>query len=189
MILFMKNKFIWISALFFILTVNLFSQSFEYSPFFAVKVIDNEETEFLFSDMKYFDSKRNLKYFFWIRRGSEQGTATYQLDFKKIKSIDFTGDYDSPIPEYTQGNITLTSGEVFDVLINSTGSIGGIDKDFGVYGEVYMNYNIVQSIEFIHEGTFMKCPFCGAIFYDTDLENCSFDETPLEHQHTLTEDS
>lgn len=162
----------------------LFSQSYDYEPFFTVKVIDNENTEFFFSNMRYFDSSRDLKYFFWIRRGSELGTATYQLDFKKISKISFTGEYDSPIDEYTAAEIRLTSGEVFEVLVNSSGYIGGIDRDFGVYGEIYMNYNIIQSIEFIHEGRFKECPFCGAIFYESALTECSFDGTTLIDQHS-----
>ena len=128
------------------------AQSFDYNPFFTIKVVDNEDTEFTFSDMRYFDNKDELKYFFWIRRGSEQGTATYQIDFKKIKSIVFDGEYDNPIPDYTSSQITLTSGEVFDVLVNTTGRIGGMDNDFGIYGDIYMNYNIIKSIEFIHDG-------------------------------------
>lgn len=166
-----------------IMPLSLFSQAFDYEPFFTVKVLDNEETEFFFSDMRYFDANKELKYFFWIRRGSDLGTATYQLDFKKIKNISFTGDYDSPIDQYTPAQITLTSGEIFEVLVNSSGYIGGIDKDFGVYGEIYMNYNIIQSIEFLHDGTYKECPFCGALFYESDLELCSFDGTELLDQH------
>jgi len=161
----------------------LYGQSFDYSPFFTVRVVDNEDTEFLFSDMRYFDSEENLKYFFWIRRGTELGTATYQIDFKKIKSIVFHGDYDDPIPGYTSTKMTLTSGEVFDVLINSSGKIGGIDVDFGIYGEIYMNYNIIKYIEFIHDGEYMSCPFCGAVFYNTEYENCPFDKTILTKQN------
>lgn len=166
-----------------LLLAPLFSQSYDYEPFFTVRVTDNENTVFLLSNVKYFDSNRELKYFFWIRRGAELGTATYQLDFKKIHRINFTGEYDEVIPTYTQALITLTSGEVFDVLINTTGYIGGIDGDFGVYGDIYMNYNIIRSIEFIHDGTYGECPFCGAIFYDSDLDKCKFDGTALIPQH------
>lgn len=178
----MKKRLIFAALL---LTASaLFGQSYNYKPFFAVKIVDNENTEFFFSDMRYFTSERDLKYFFWIRRGAELGTATYQVDFKKIKSIRYKGIYDNPVPEYTAAEIMLTSGEVFDVLINSSGYIGGIDRDFGVYGEIYMNYNIIQSIEFIHEGTYSECPFCGAQFYDAELTECSFDGTALKGQHT-----
>lgn len=162
----------------------LYCQNYDYEPFFAVKVIDNEDSEFFFSDMRYFDSNKELKYFFWIRRGSELGTATYQLDFKKISKITFIGLYDSPLADYTPAEIRLTSGEVFEVLVNSSGYIGGIDRDFGVYGDIYMNYNIIQSIEFVHDGTFKECPFCGALFYESELTQCSFDGTVLIDQHS-----
>jgi hypothetical protein len=161
----------------------LYGQAFDYKPFFTVKVIDNEDTEFVFADMRYFDSSEDQKYFFWIRRGSKQGTATYQIDFKKIKSIIFNADYDDPIPGYTSSKMTLVSGEVFDVLVNSNGKIGGMDQDFGIYGEIYMNYNILKSIEFIHEGEYSKCPFCGALFYNTDYSLCPFDQTALVRQN------
>ena len=164
--------------------ICLFSQNINYSPFFTVKVIDNEGTEFLFSDMRYFDDNEELKYFFWIRRGSELGTATYQIDFKKIKSLIFTEEYDNPIPGYTASSITLTSGEVFDVLVNTRGKIGGMDQDFGLYGEIYMNYNIVRSIEFLHNGEYKKCPFCSALFYNSTYEVCPFDKTELIDQNT-----
>ncbi len=170
-------------SIFFLLTiVVLSSQSYNYKPFFTIRVVDNEETEFLFSDMRYFDSKEELKYFFWIRRGSDLGTATYQIDFKKIKSINFTSEYDESIPGYTAVEMTLTSGEVFDVLINTSGKIGGMDNDFGIYGEIYMNYNIIKSIEFIHDGEYKVCPFCTAVFYNEDYEACPFDKTPLLDQ-------
>lgn len=176
------KRFVFLSVLFFI-SFLLYSQTYDYSPFFTVRVIDNEETEFLFSEMKYFNSNEELKFFFWIRRGSDLGTATYQIDFKKIKSIIFNGEYDSPIPNYTSCKLTLVSGEVFDVLINTTGKIGGMDNDFGIYGEIYMNYNIIQSIEFIHEGQYKRCPFCGALFYNEDYTVCPFDNTDLVEQN------
>jgi len=167
---------------------SLCGQAIDYKPFFTVRIFDNEGIDFLFSEMKYFDESRSPKYFFWIRRGSELGTATYQLDFKKIRKIDFKGDYDNPIEGFTSAGITLTSGEVFDVLVNTKGYIGGMDRDFGVYGEIYMNYNIIRSIEFVHEGTYRQCPFCGAYFYNEELGVCPFDGTELLEQHSL-EDS
>ena len=161
----------------------LHGQAYDYKPFFTVRIIDNEDTEFIFSDMRYFDIDHSLKYFFWIRRGSDLGTATYQLDFKKIKSIVFSGEYDEKIAGYTASDITLASGEIFSVLVNTTGTIGGMDNTFGVYGEIYMNYNIIKSIEFIHEGEYQKCPFCGAHFYNSTYEVCPFDKTPLTGQN------
>ncbi|MDA3809850.1 MAG: hypothetical protein PF518_05900 [Spirochaetaceae bacterium] len=170
--------FILLSSIFF-----LHGQSLNYKPFFTVRIIDNENTEFVLSDMRYFDVNEELKYFFWIRRGSELGTASYQIDFKKIKSIVFISEYDNPIPNYTASQMTLTSGEVFDVLVNTTGSIGGMDNDFGIYSEIYMNYNIIQSIEFIHDGEYKKCPFCSALFYNKTYELCPFDKTELIDQN------
>lgn len=178
--MFMKR---FLLTIFFLLTsVFLYSQSYNYKPFFTVRVIDNEGTEFLFSDMSYFDSNEEIKYFFWMRRGSESGTATYQIDFKKIKSMLFDGQYDKVIPNYTSAEMTLTSGEVFDVLINTSGKIGGMDNDFGIYGEIYMNYNIIESIEFLHDGQYKFCPFCTAVFYSEEYEICPFDKTPLLEQ-------
>ncbi|MBB6478836.1 hypothetical protein [Spirochaeta isovalerica] len=115
------------------------------------------------------------------------GTATYQLDFKKIKKIEFLEEYDKPIEGFTAAGMTLTSGEVFNVLVNTNGYIGGIDRDFGVYGEIYMNYNLIQSIEFIHEGTYRECTFCGAVFYDEELEVCPFDQSELSEQNIISD--
>jgi len=182
-VIIVSMKKILFSIIILITGTILFSQSYSYKPFFTVRIVDNEDTEFLFSDMRFFDNNEKLKYFFWIRRGSDLGTATYQIDFKKIKSILFLGEYDNPIPGYTAADITLTSGEVFPVLINSTGKVGGIDNDFGIYGEVYMNYNIIKSIEFLHDGEFKYCPFCSAIFYNSDHSVCPFDKTELVDQN------
>ena len=179
----LNMKRIVLSLILLFFSFLLFGQAFNYNPFFTVKIIDNEATEFLFSDMRYLDSNNELKYFFWIRRGSDLGTATYQIDFKKIKSIIFSGEYDDPVPGYTVADLTLTSGEVFEVLVNSSGIIGGMDNDFGVYGEIYMNYNIIKSIEFIHDGEFQECSFCGAVFYDSTYTECPFDKTELTTQN------
>ncbi len=145
----------------FFVSFSIVCQEYDYDPFFTVRIIDNEGTEFLFSDIRFFDSERALKYFFWVRRGSDLGIASYQLDFKKIKQILFTGESNLKIKDYSASEITLTSGEVFDVFINTTGSLGGMDNSFGLYGEIYMNYSIIMSIEFLHDGEYKKCPFCG----------------------------
>ncbi|MCP4159676.1 MAG: hypothetical protein GY760_06350 [Deltaproteobacteria bacterium] len=167
----------------FLISTAIYCQDYNYKPFFTVKIIDNEDTEFLFSDMRYFDVDHALKYFFWVRRGSDLGTATYQLDFKKIKSITFTRESGILIPDYTASEIKLTSGEVFNVLVNTTGTLGGMDNSVGVYGEIYMNYSIIKSIEFIHDGEYRKCPFCGALFYNSNQLECSFDRTELVPQN------
>ena len=176
------KKMVLIINILFALTI-LYGQGIDYRPFFAVKIIDNEGSEFLFSDMRYFDRDNELKYFFWVIRGADQGIATYQVDFKKITSIVFTQEYDKPVPGYTAAKMTLSSGEIFDVLINTTGKIGGMDNRFGLYGEILMNYNIIRSIELLHDGEFQKCPFGGAIFYDTTLIKCPFDKTELVPQN------
>lgn len=174
----------YVLIMFLLLPVYMISgQSYDYEPFFTVRVIDNEDTEFLFTDMRYFNADEELKYFFWIRRGTDLGTATYQIDFKKIKFLQFKSEYDKPIPGFTSADLTLTSGEVFPVLIKTTGKIGGMDNDFGIYGDIYMHYNIIKSIEFIHDGQFKNCPFCSAIFYNSDYIECPFDKTLLVEQH------
>ena len=84
---------------------------------------------------------------------------------------------------YTPCTVELTSGNSFEGFLDTSGYIGGVDEEFGLYTRIYLQYNGVKTVEFLHDGTYKACPFCGALFYNSDLENCPFDKTPLVSQN------
>lgn len=148
-----------------------------YKPYYSGKVTDREGEVFEISRFRYLDRDNKIKYFFWCRRGG----ATYALDFSRIKKITFNDSYDEPWYNYTPAVVELVDGRVFDnVHIGSSGSLAGWDAVFGSYLSLYMNYNMISTIEFFHDGTYNYCSFCTTIYFDPDVKNCVFDNTELE---------
>ena len=123
-----------------------------------------------------------MRYFFWVRRGGEAGTVTYPLAFRKIIDIEFTGEYGEDAPHFTPATITLSDESEIEVQIKSDGYLGGIDEAFGTYAMAWMAHRGVTRIDFLHDGTYKRCPFCGALYYDSELEVCPFDGTALVPQ-------
>jgi len=154
-----------------------------YDPFYAVQVTDSDGTLYSLHDASYLNPEGERKYFVWFRRGTDRGLAEYPLDLFKISTLEMTGGYEVYPDGYTPCRVVLTSGAAFDGFLDTTGYLGGMDEDFGTFARIYLQYNGVKSIEFLHDGTYKRCPFCGALYYENDLAECPFDKTPLESQN------
>lgn len=148
-----------------------------YDPFFAATIRDNEGEKFNVSRLAYFDEYNEKKFFFWVRRNS----GLYDLSFKNIKSINFEAEdfADDKYEGFTRGTLLLVSGETHTVYVKSTGQIEGYDEIFGSPVTFYMNYNLIEQIEFRHDGDYKICPFCNTIYFDSEQTECVYDKTPL----------
>ena len=160
-----------------------FPGSLSYDPFYAVLLTDSDGTSYKLMNVSYISPEGENKYFVWFRRGTDRGLAEYPLELKKIRRFELTGDYEVFPDGYTPCTVELTSGKSFEGFLDTSGYIGGVDEDFGLYARVYLQYNGVRAVEFLHDGTYKSCPFCGALFYNSDLEVCPFDQTPLVPQN------
>ena len=160
-----------------------FPDGLVYDPFYAVRITDRDDNLYTLSNAFYQNPEGEVKYFVWFRRGTEQGLAEYPLDLYKILNLSLTGDYEVPPDGYTPCEITLTSGKVFQGFLDTTGYLAGMDQDFGSFVRIYLQYNGIKGVEFIHNGTYLRCPYCGALFYNSLEETCPFDRTSLLHQH------
>ncbi|QEN08650.1 hypothetical protein EXM22_11875 [Oceanispirochaeta crateris] len=179
-----------LSVLFLILTISLSAQEqisfpgdLEYDPFYAMRITDSDGNRYILHNASYISPEGEVKYFVWFRRGTDKGLAEYPLDLYKVLKFELTGNYEVYPDGYTPCRVELSSGSVFDGYLDTTGYLGGIDEDFGVYGKIYLQYNGVKSIELIHDGSYSRCPFCGALFYDQNLTECPFDNTVLTAQN------
>jgi|GEM_PF-736944 len=91
----------------------------------------------------------------------------------------YFGVKEAPIPSFTPARITLTNDEVQSVFVKTDGFLGGIDEEFGTYGVYWLQNDEVEKIVFEHNGSFARCPECGAIFYDERNPVCPFDGAAL----------
>jgi len=160
-----------------------FPGNLRYDPFYAVRVTDSDGDLFTLHDASYLNPEGERKYFVWFRRGTDRGLAEYPLDLFKISTLEMTGGYEVYPDGYTPCTVVLTSGSSFDGFLDTTGYLGGMDEDFGTFARIYLQYNGIRSIEFLHDGTYLRCPFCGALFYERDLTACPFDKTALTPQN------
>ncbi len=161
----------------------LFPEGLEYDPFYAVRITDSDDNSYVLSNAFYQSAEGEIKYFVWFRRGTERGVAEYPLDLFKIQSLSLTGNYEVPPDGFTPCEVELTSGDLFQGFLDTTGYFAGMDQDFGSFGRIYLNYNGITRVEFLHNGIYSRCPFCGAIFYNQLYETCPFDQTLLEWQN------
>ena len=148
-----------------------------YDPFFTVTIRDNEGEKFNVSNVSFFDEYNEKKYFFWVRRNS----GLYSLSFKNIKNITFEDEdfADNRYRNYTRCTIDLVTGESYLVYLKTTGHLEGFDEDFASPVTFYLHYNLIESIEFHHDGEYSYCPFCETIYFDADFDECLYDKTPL----------
>ena len=149
----------------------------DFDPFFAATILDNEGETFNISRLAFYDEYNEKKFFFWVRRNS----GLYSLNFKNIKRITFQEDdfSDSRYEGFTRGDLELITGEVYTIYLKTTGHLEGFDEAFDSPVTFYLHYNLITSIEFRHTGEYKLCPFCGNIYFDTELGNCIYDKTPL----------
>ena len=115
-------------------------------------------------------------------------SGVLELDGKKkdvavqLNGSGFSGSFGAvklPVPFYTPAELTLVSGEKYKIYIKSDGFLGGIDQEFGTYAMLWLQFDGIKRIEFLHDGTFRRCPECGAVFYDDQLAECPFDGSKL----------
>ncbi|MDC7233241.1 MAG: hypothetical protein PQJ58_08405 [Spirochaetales bacterium] len=154
-----------------------------YDPFYAVEVQDSDGNLYTLNNASYISPEGENKYFVWFRRGTDRGLAEYPLDLFKVSRFELTGNYEVYPDGYTPCTIEFSSGDSFEGFLDTTGYLGGMDPEFGVYARIYLQYNGVRSVRFLHDGTYQRCPFCGALFYDEGLTECPFDKTLLEAQN------
>lgn len=149
-----------------------------YDPFFVATITDNEGNIFNISKVSFLDDFKDKKFFFWMRRNS----ALYSLEFKNIKKITFDSSEFSDVKykNFSKCNVELITGEILPMYMKTTGSIEGRDRDLGSNVSLYLHYNLIKSIEFIHDGDYYICPFCGTIYWGDSVDRCIYDKTPLE---------
>jgi len=152
-----------------------------YDPFFSITVEDSLGTVYRMNAAAYYNLQDEKKYFLWVRRGTEMGIVTYSLELDRIASIEFTAPYGNPDENYTPALLELTDGSSFEVFVGTVGYFGGYDEAFGSRGRLYLNYNQVHRIEFHHDGSYQRCPYCGTVYFDQGRDVCPFDGSPLEN--------
>lgn len=154
----------------------VFGESF-YDPFFSVEIKDNEGEKFNISRLAFFDEYNEKKFFFWVRRNS----GLYSLSFKNIKRITFQPEdfSDDRYEGFTRGTLELVTGQTHLIYLKTTGYMEGFDETFASPVTFYLHYNLIESIEFRHEGEYTYCPFCETIYFDMEQKECLYDKTPL----------
>jgi hypothetical protein len=160
-----------------------FPGNLKYDPFYAVQMTDSDGSQYTLHNASCINPEGEIKYFAWFRRGTDKGLAEYPLDLYKVLSFELTGNYEVYPDGYTPCRVTLSSGTSFDGFLDTTGYMGGVDEEFGTYVRIYLQYNGIKSISFLHYGTYIRCPLCGDLFYNQTLADCPFDKTPLIPQN------
>lgn len=163
----------------------VFPDDITYDPFYAARITDSDDNEYLVSNMRYLSLENGIesnKSVIFIRRGTKLGVATYPLSLSKIKSIEFNGSLSERLINYIPAEITLVNDIKFQGFVYSNGYLAGMDNVIGSYVKLYMNYNFLKKIVFIQDGTYKYCPKCGAIYYDSRANRCPFDKTKLKKQ-------
>ncbi|MCK4815475.1 hypothetical protein KA005_06880 [bacterium] len=154
----------------------------EEKKIFACRILDTKGQELLLSDIKLRCSGMKFGQFFGAKRGE---STNVQLQFSKIKTIKFNGILNQPISGHKLADVTMVTGKTLKAYIEIYWSyhkrhynLCGIDSDTG--GDTCFILDQVDTITFLHDGTFKKCPLCGTVFFNSDLERCSFDKELLE---------
>jgi hypothetical protein len=106
------------------------------------------------------------------------GKRTSYVIFKEIKYIKFIGQIDIPLKNYRLAVLKLTDGNSLKAYIFfSSKRLHGIDSSLG--SSAGINFEYIKLIEFMHDGTFTKCPLCGTIYHNKTFSKCPFDGTKL----------
>lgn len=103
--------------------------------------------------------------------------VTVRLEDRRFSG--WFGKIEPPVPAYTPAQLELTDGTVQSVYVKTDGFLGGIDEEFGTYAMLWLRHDGIQQLVFQHDGTYARCPECGAIFYDERTDVCPFDGTEL----------
>lgn len=151
----------------------------EFDPFYDIQVEMADGTLVDLTAAAFHDIEDRMKYFLWIRRGTDSGIVTYALELNRIRSITFTDLYGSPDYGFTPAELELTNGSSYEVFVDTNGYLGGFDREFGSYARVFLHYNLVSRITMKQDGSYRLCPHCGTVFYAGEIDVCPFDKTPL----------
>ena len=89
------------------------------------------------------------------------------------------GDFPPDVPSFVPVDLVLSDGTEQKVMLKTDGFLGGIDEEFGTYALLWLKSDGILGLEFLHDGTYSRCPECGAVFYDEDAGACPFDGTEL----------
>ena len=121
------------------------------------------------------DLPRRLK--LALRRKNRSIDVVMTRDEDRI--VGWVGEAEPPVPSFAPAQLTLTDGTEQSVYVKTDGFLGGIDEEFGTYAMLWLRQDGVERLEFLHEGSYARCPECGAIFFDDRAGACPFDGTPL----------
>lgn len=115
-----------------------------------------------------------------IQNDEEQPVTVYSRSGAESRRFSgWFGSREPPIPSFTPAEITLTDGTVQNVFVKTDGFLGGIDEEFGTYAMLWIQHDSIERLVFNHNGSYARCPECGAIFYDNRYEQCPFDGETL----------
>jgi len=106
-----------------------------------------------------------------------ESPVTVRLEERRFSG--WFGRIEPPVPSYSPAQLELTDGTVLNVYLKTDGFLGGIDEDFGTYAMLWLRHDGIEQLVFQHDGTYARCPECGAIFYDERTNICPFDKTEL----------
>ena len=123
--------------------------------------------------------------------GMEDREITYREDGRRLSGWFSPDELEPSVPSFTPAVLTLTDVDEATgdnvrqtVYVKTDGFLGGIDEEFGTYGLLWLRHDGVERLEFHHDGTYVRCPLCGSIFFDDRNGTCPFDGTPLVPQLT-----
>ncbi len=102
-----------------------------------------------------------------------------QLQMDNNQFYGWKGIFKPVVPGYSPVVITFTDGTEQSVYIKTDGFLGGLDEEYGSYAMLWLKHYGIDKLEFMHDGTYERCPECGAVFFDGRRETCPFDKSAL----------
>lgn len=111
--------------------------------------------------------------------GEEERKVSVLVSDESDRFTGWFGFREPHIPSFTPAKLTLTDGTEQDVFVKTDGFLGGIDEEFGTYAMLWIRHDGIERLVFEHNGSYARCPECGAIFFDGRQSICPFDGETL----------
>lgn len=118
----------------------------------------------------------------------ENREVRFREDGRRFSGWFFPTEIEPTVPSFTPAILVLTNddetagNEEQFVYVKTDGFLGGIDEEFGTYAMLWLRHDGVDRLEFHHDGTYERCPVCGAVFFDDRHDSCPFDQALLVPQ-------